>query len=475
MHKSTFVVLLLVLLHLFAARVEAQGWVDVSDPNNTPGGTDHAGMCFFPPGGYTLLVKGVETWVYDNTGWSQASPPTPPDPANPYVFAGIYGLSGPAGILASRLVYDESRQVALLAQTAVYSQGGLGACGVAYHVGVALYSWDGQDWTYEERIPGLGVQNCTSNIAARNFVAMAYDRTWGRAVIYTQGSTRTFDGVNITGVPVLIAPPTQSNTQRQLFYSSVRSRCVLVAQDPSSMWELDSLTNNWSQCFPSYLGEPITNGSFGPIAFSNTSNVGIGLGVDLPYTTRTLEYSGCEIGIQFLPTQPAVRTGYSIAYDSSRSRFVLHGGSNYADTWELELGPLATYTTTGTGCPGTGGTPTLQAANGSLPVAGSQFNVQVSGMPWNTPAFMFMGTSNTSYGGAPLPFDLAPIGAPGCVLRAPGTYLFGVPNVLGTGLWNYSIPYLPGQVFYNQAIIFDPAANSLGLTVSNVGEAVIGS
>ena len=96
-------------------------------------------------------------------------------------------------------------------------------------------------------------------------------------------------------------------------------------------------------------------------------------------------------------------------------------------------------------------------------------------MPWNTPAFMFMGTSNTSHGGVPLPFDLAPIGAPGCVLRAPGTFLFGVPNVLGTGLWNFAIPYLPGQVFYNQAIIFDPAANSLGLTVSNVGEAVIGS
>ena len=153
----------------------------------------------------------------------------------------------------------------------------------------------------------------------------------------------------------------------------------------------------------------------------------------------------------------------------------MHGGSGFADTWELTLGPGASYSTTGTGCVGTGGTPTLQSANGSLPVAGSQFNVQVSGMPWNTFAFMFLGTQNASYAGVPLPFDLAPVGAPGCVLRSPGTYLYGFPNVLGTGLWTYSVPYLPGQVFYNQAIIFDPAANSLGLTVSNVGEAVIGS
>jgi hypothetical protein len=463
MHKSTFAVSLLVLLHLFAARVDAQGWVDVSDPNNTPGGTNNAAMCYYAPGGYCLLVNGDQTWTHTANGWTQLTPTTTPSTSTTLPWNGD-----------QHLVSDPATGICLLAKS--YTN-------LTYLVNIYTWLWDGQDWSSG---PSAILSQPLNNDPNDRKLNLSYDTqnnqiilVWGNGNFTTQTyrihlSTPTNPGFFQVLNP-LVRPVIEQASQKRMFYDAISARVTLVVQDPPGLWQYDSTIGNWSQCFPSYLGHPITSGDFGRIAFSDNNNVGIGLGVDLPYTTRTLEYSGCEIGIQFLPTQPAVRTGYSIAYDSSRSRFVLHGGSNYADTWELELGPLASYTTTGTGCPGTGGTPTLQAANGSLPVAGSQFNVQVSGMPWNTPAFMFMGTSNTSYGGAPLPFDLAPIGAPGCVLRAPGTYLFGVPNVLGTGLWNYSIPYLPGQVFYNQAIIFDPAANSLGLTVSNVGEAVIGS
>ena len=472
MHKSTFAVLLLVLLHLFAARANAQGWVDVSDPNNTPGGTNRAAMCFDEARGYTLLVRGDETWTYDGVTWTQLTPPTPPS------VLGVISSHNTNNVIESCLTYDPIRQVCVLGHSFHYY------ITPHWRVGVVLYEWDGQDWTIG---PTLDHFDKNYSQLSPHVMTLAHDSISGSVIVLTRsagcqaGCNQTglrvwrYDANGLTSLTALVNPVVNTHAQFHAAWNDARQRVALVVSDPPSMWEFNGATNNWTQCFPSYLGHPITSGDFGPIAFSDTNNVGIGLGVDLPYTTRTLEYSGCEIGIQFLPTQPAVRLGYSIAYDSSRSRFVLHGGSGYADTWELELGPLASYTTTGTGCAGTGGTPTLQAANGSLPVAGSQFNVQVSGMPWNTPAFMFMGTSNTSYGGAPLPFDLAPIGAPGCILRAPGTFLFGVPNVLGTGLWNYSIPYLPGQVFYNQAIIFDPAANSLGLTVSNVGEAVIGS
>jgi hypothetical protein len=50
-----------------------------------------------------------------------------------------------------------------------------------------------------------------------------------------------------------------------------------------------------------------------------------------------------------------------------------------------------------------------------------------------------------------------------------------VPSILGVGLWTFFMPNFPGTVFHNQAVILAPAANSLGLTVSNGGRGMIGS
>ena len=458
---------------LLSVSADAQGWVDVSDPNNTPGTTNRSGMCYYQPGGYCLLVRGTETWTYTGTqGWAQLSPATPPLPA---------ASTGTPAVYESDITFSASTGRCVLAQSYREYQPN------SYRAKIAIFEWDGTDWN-----PGpiLATFGTAGNQFSPHIAAISASPNSPDIYLLTNGSS-SLSGVRTwrisqststlmgTADPVTtLVKPVINNGSGQRFelHTDPASNTIsAVISDPPGLWQFDAVSQNWSQCFPSYLGHPITSGDFGPIAFSDTNNVGIGLGVDLPYTTRTLEYSGCDIGIQYLPSQPAVRTGYAIAYDSNRSRFVLHGGSGYADTWELELGPLASYSTTGTGCVGTGGTPTLQAANGTLPVAGSQFNVQVSGMPWNTFSFMFLGTQNASYAGVPLPFDLAPVGAPGCVLRTPGTYLYGFPNVLGTGLWTYNVPYLPGQTFYNQAIIFDPTANSLGLTVSNVGEATIGS
>jgi hypothetical protein len=49
-----------------------------------------------------------------------------------------------------------------------------------------------------------------------------------------------------------------------------------------------------------------------------------------------------------------------------------------------------------------------------------------------------------------------------------------VQNVLGTALWSFVIPPMPGATFFLQAVPFDPAANPLNLTFSNGGRAVVG-
>jgi hypothetical protein len=48
----------------------------------------------------------------------------------------------------------------------------------------------------------------------------------------------------------------------------------------------------------------------------------------------------------------------------------------------------------------------------------------------------------------------------------------GVSSV--RAVWNVTIPNFPGASFYNQAIVFDAAANPLGITTSNGGHGVIG-
>ena len=135
----------------------------------------------------------------------------------------------------------------------------------------------------------------------------------------------------------------------------------------------------------------------------------------------------------------------------------------------------AAFNTYGGGCPNsTGQIPTLNIATGTGPNSNTQFDIQVSGLPFIGPAFMWLGYSNNTYAGQPLPFNLALLGAPQCDVLMSPDQLFAIPNVLGTSVWTLGIPNIPGFTFYNQAIAFDPAANSLGLVFSNASESVVG-
>ncbi len=91
-------------------------------------------------------------------------------------------------------------------------------------------------------------------------------------------------------------------------------------------------------------------------------------------------------------------------------------------------------------------------------------------------AVVFLGLSAETYGPLPLPFDLAPIGAPGCLLHTSSEVGLG-PVVAGLGGIAIPIPptTLPGFQMFSQAVILDSGAvpNPLGLAFTDFVRIVI--
>ncbi|MBK8098243.1 MAG: hypothetical protein IPK26_14120 [Planctomycetes bacterium] len=113
------------------------------------------------------------------------------------------------------------------------------------------------------------------------------------------------------------------------------------------------------------------------------------------------------------------------------------------------------------------------------PMIGDQFRVRASQCAPRAWVALAMGLSRTQAGAVALPFPLAGLGAPGCdVLVDPADVLFLAANSAGTTNHQYDIPndiYLLRMHLYSQAFVVDPAANALGLAVSNGGDGYVGN
>ncbi len=135
--------------------------------------------------------------------------------------------------------------------------------------------------------------------------------------------------------------------------------------------------------------------------------------------------------------------------------------------------PLANYTRYGNGCPGGGST----GATG-LPEFGRGFAIELAGARPNAPAFVLLGVSNVVHGGMPLPFDLTPLGAPGCtLLTSIEDALQVVTDAQGAARVAFTIPNEPelaGFHLYHQWAVLDSAVNNLGAVFSDAGDAMLG-
>jgi hypothetical protein len=140
----------------------------------------------------------------------------------------------------------------------------------------------------------------------------------------------------------------------------------------------------------------------------------------------------------------------------------------------------ATFGTYADGCVGSNNqTPTLGAVASSRPQLGTTLSLSVTNLPSiPTPGTMLFGIRKDTVLGLPLPLDLAPLGAPGCRLALDPMLTFGLVGTSGSAPFALPIPNNPtltGFAFYLQAAVVDGPANTLGLTFSNGGEAIVGT
>ena len=464
--KILSTVAILTLLLAICANAMAQGWVNVSYAISGRPPAGNYLMAYDANRNTSVLVGGPgATWTYNGAAWTQASP-TPDLPGGP-----------------TELTYH----------------GGLGCVVCRIHNGyvsatgrqsISLYKFDGLSWLHVDTFEvGVGMAcppyYCGGPILSGG--GMAFDATASHLVMhfsrtryycndpngcthsYSQTSVRNSNGA-IIAQPLVI--PTPGLEVAACYFDSGVGRTVMITKG-REVWQFDSANNDWSQHFP------ILPPNLAKAAYSTHANAAVFL------TTETIsgqtfpacyKLEGDTCSRLTLTQHPSLREA-PICYDEARRKFVIFGGTwagnNYADTWELSLGPVASYSFYGNGCSGSRG-PLSLGVVGQGPAINSLFRVQVNNLPLTGPTFMSLGFSNTTFGTTSLPLNLGFLGAPGCDMLMSHDQLYAIPNVLGAGPWSITIPNLPGTTFYNQAFCLDPSANALGISVSNGLTAVIG-
>ena len=129
-------------------------------------------------------------------------------------------------------------------------------------------------------------------------------------------------------------------------------------------------------------------------------------------------------------------------------------------------------------CAGGGSSAVPEISNNGLPEIGQTYQISIAQGPANAPASLVNGLSNTTWGSVPLPFSLAPLGAPGCNLLTAPVFSVGIAlDASGNGTLSLSVPNVPayfGLQVYHQFYVVDPGANAMGIAVSRGGVSKVG-
>jgi hypothetical protein len=129
-------------------------------------------------------------------------------------------------------------------------------------------------------------------------------------------------------------------------------------------------------------------------------------------------------------------------------------------------------------CPGSSGqVPAIGAMPGTWPQAGSTFAVQLTGGTSGSFATMVLGLDTASWGSIPLPFDLTPIGALGCLVWHSPELLLPIAPIgpAGGATLPLVLPSQPltGVRLYATWLCFDPLANAFGFVPSGFATLIL--
>ena len=171
--------------------------------------------------------------------------------------------------------------------------------------------------------------------------------------------------------------------------------------------------------------------------------------------------------------------------DRSSSRFYL-GALDEIGLWSRALAPAevaALYAwragrveLVGPGCVGSAGTPNHDLDG--RPELGLRRRLVLVRSPGSAPCILGLGASSKNWLRVPLPIPLDALGARGCALRVSLDAMIAlVSDARGQLSVEFPSPLEPrliGAHLHSQFVLFDPKANSLGLTVSNAQRHVFG-
>jgi hypothetical protein len=142
---------------------------------------------------------------------------------------------------------------------------------------------------------------------------------------------------------------------------------------------------------------------------------------------------------------------------------------------------LATFTPFGMGCKGEGGyIPAIN--NTGLPRVGQPFQVYLANATGNRNAWLLVGKDKSKWGALSLPFDLTPLGFPGCriytdVVQVVPTITQGGGSGQGYGVLPINVPPYPiligAKVYFQWAVAVPQGATNFTLAFSDAGEARI--
>jgi hypothetical protein len=141
------------------------------------------------------------------------------------------------------------------------------------------------------------------------------------------------------------------------------------------------------------------------------------------------------------------------------------------DTW-----PVGAISPMSLGCAGSLGVPSLKPVGTTRPKLGTNFDVELGGMPLGL-GVLVLGFSNQVGPFGPLPLDLGFLGMPGCPLHVSLDITATILGAGTSGLYSLNFPAVPanaGFQFYMQGLTIDPAANTFGAAMSDAVALVTG-
>ena len=404
-------------------------------------------------GGANGTTTSDETWIYDGSTWTLASPAT--NPGERHTFA---------------ICYDSIRDVVVMFGGADNN-----------------YTPSGETWEYQ---PTTNIWTNVTPIVgilpqARWGCHMVYDLARGKCVLHGgySGSGFTPDTWEWDGSTWILVATNNSPSPRDRFgfaYDIARGKSVLFggisAAASDETWEYDGI--DWTQIVTPTTPLPRQKAR---LAYDLARGVCVMQGgQNGSQINDSWEYDGVNWRqIASIPAPP--RGENATAYDIARGVTVVFGGYGYlgttTETWEYRLATSAQFHAYGSGCVGSGGVPSLQAQAGSTPALGTTFTMQVSNLPAAGGAgYVFFGLSNYQFGPLWLPLDAGIIGWTGCtgyVTPDAGQFFL---HPAGTGTVSLMIPNNPALqhfTLYAQALSFDPAAANGQVAMSNAGEVIV--